>query len=220
MRELRVGSAHDVALELLPVVVEIADLVAVGADRDQAFQAFDVTECFLELCDMLIQIVLEGDHADAGLHPGEELGRMKWFCNIVIRAGIKAFYDAGFVFKRGEKNQVGGRAGADGAKPAADLHAGHSRHDPVENQELRGIGHLKPFPYGGAVFVRLNFEPPLLEVGFKNEARCDFVIRDQDLHGPPEKYDGRILHGSGRTANGNSQTSGGNGCRVIPSSLK
>src|SRR5687768_4622598 len=48
VREARVRALGDVALHTLPVVAVVADLVAPGADRQQAFELLDLGERLLQ----------------------------------------------------------------------------------------------------------------------------------------------------------------------------
>src|SRR5262249_61982325 len=65
--ELRVRVPLDVGLDLLPVVLVVADLLAVRADREESLELLDPGKRFLELAHPIRERCLELQHADPDL---------------------------------------------------------------------------------------------------------------------------------------------------------
>ncbi len=67
MRELGVGVTLDVGLDLLPVVLVVADLLAVRADREEPLELLHPRQGLLELSHPIRERRLELQHAEADL---------------------------------------------------------------------------------------------------------------------------------------------------------
>ena len=65
--ELRLGMRADVGFHLLPVIVVVADLLAVSADRQQAMELLDARQRAGQLLNLLLQLALQFHDAHAHL---------------------------------------------------------------------------------------------------------------------------------------------------------
>lgn len=73
MAEVRVRVLADVCLDLVPVAIVVADLLAVSADGQQAAQGLDLRQRVLEVMDKLLALLLDslalGNVAGYALEP-------------------------------------------------------------------------------------------------------------------------------------------------------
>src|SRR5438876_778830 len=105
--ELRLGVPLDVALDLLPVVLVVADLLAVGADRQEPVEQLHAGERGLELFHPVGEGRLELEQSLADADPRVQLIPLEGLDDVVVGARREARHDVLGARPRRHENQVG-----------------------------------------------------------------------------------------------------------------
>src|ERR1041384_3036845 len=93
MTELRGRMFANVALDLLPVVLIIADVLAIRTDRQNALQLLDLHERLFEFKDTLGETLLQLDDACADLHARAQFIAVERLDDVIVRAGVESLHD-------------------------------------------------------------------------------------------------------------------------------
>src|SRR5262245_50795311 len=84
------GVCGQVRLELLPIVLVVANALAPGAHWNKALQLLDPAECFFELTDAFSQRRLQLDDAAADSQPRPQLLGIERLRDIIVRPTLQA----------------------------------------------------------------------------------------------------------------------------------
>src|SRR2546426_1825770 len=180
--ELHLRVRGDILLHLLPVVLVVADLLAVGANRKESAQLAHPDQGLLQLGDAGGQDGLQLDDADADLHAGSQLFVVERLGDVVVRARLQAGDHVLLPAARGQEDDVQRTRARASPRAAADLHAIDLRHHPVEDGEPRGLRRRERLPGLGAVAGGRDLVAPLAERGLEDTPRHRVVFSDENLH--------------------------------------
>ena len=172
--ELGVRPLADIHLHLDPVVLGVADLLAVHADRQQPLQGPDVV-------DLLLQAGFELNDPFAGLEPHEEFVLVERLGEEIVRSGADPLDDVLLGGLAGQDDDVHVRRHRRGPDPAHQIDSAHARHLPVGDEDLdlaapeEGPGR---FPVPGRDRLVLPGGEPV----FQMPAGEGVVVGHEDLH--------------------------------------
>ena len=88
-----VGASFDIALDLLPVILVVADFLAVGTDWQQTLEVFFARYRFFELAHPIGEGHLQIEDALADLNPRLQFLAVEGLIEVVVGAGGERFGD-------------------------------------------------------------------------------------------------------------------------------
>ena len=181
--ECNVSAGFDIAFDLLPVILVVAYLFAVGVDRQKPLQVLLAFDRCLQGAHSVHQRNLQVENAFAYLDSGLHFFAVEGFVEIIIGASLQCFGNIVFSVAGRELDDVEMLELCFLARLATDF-------DPVEvgaaasNRKPPDGGRLRPAgchrPAGRRSWLRPA--APLIESRPQQQPRSRVVFGDQDLH--------------------------------------
>ena len=91
--ELGPRAGGQVLLHLLPVILIIADALAVAANGQESLQLMHAMEGLFQVADALGQALLQGQHAQADIDASPQFVAVKGLGDVIIRPAVQASDD-------------------------------------------------------------------------------------------------------------------------------
>ena len=129
----------DVCFDPMPVVLVVADSLAVGADREQSLQLLHLSERLLQVLDALRQAALKGQDTLANAKTRPEFLAIERLGHEVVGPTFEPGYDVVRLSLGSQQHEVRRQRLGHCPDCATDLRPFESRHHPVENRQRRGI---------------------------------------------------------------------------------
>src|SRR5687768_7054453 len=89
MAQMDVGVGAEIRIDFLPIVLVVAYLSTVTADRQQAAQLCDLSERVFELANTVIELLLQRNDAYADLNTGPELLLIERLGDEIVRPALE-----------------------------------------------------------------------------------------------------------------------------------
>ena len=154
-----------------------------ATDGQQALQLPHACERLLEFDHAVRQPLLQPDDAGSHLQAGLELLAIDRLGDVVVGAGAKPLHDVLGADARGEQNQVWLIRGIAVANGAADVHAIHARHHPVEHGDAGCVGRAQQPQRLEAIRTDDRVVAPLLQRFFEQSSRDGFIFGNEYVDG-------------------------------------
>jgi len=180
--EVDIRMRCDVGFDFLPIVLVVADLLAIAANGQQSLQHRHFGKGGFEFAHAVGPLPLQRDHAFADANPGAQFLSIERFGDEIVGGAFQTNDDILRPILDGEQKDVSGLLANKITRLLANRGAVHPRHDPIDNRQLGGVLALEDLPSGLAIARDDHVVAPFSQHSFEHRPTDGIVFGNENPH--------------------------------------